>query len=125
MKWLLENYNEIILDFFKECLYSSYSINCNGIEYKKRLIDVAVDWNKEELIFTFEKYKKGEHDLLPLMVHSKEKVYYTISHFHRFLYEKGDDNPIRYAELLNEDLDDFMIYIVKRSLKLECEEKKN
>lgn len=125
MKWLLENYNEIILEFFKECLHRSYSINCIGIEYKKRLIDVAVDWNKEELIFTFEKYKKNEDDVLPLMVNPREKIYYTISHFHKFLNEKSDDNPIRYTELLNEDLDEFLIYIVKRSLKLDCEEKKN
>lgn len=125
MKWILENYEQMVLDFFKRNLYSTYTIRCGDVEYMKRLIDIAIDWNKEEFIFTFEKYKKRENELLHMMINPSDKVYYTIAHFHRFLNEKSDDNPMRYKELLDEDLEDFMEYIVKRSLKLECEEKKN
>lgn len=125
MKWVLENYEELVREFFQKCLYRSYSVNCNSIEYKKRLIEIAIDWNKEEIIFTFEKYIKRENDVVPVIVNNKDKVYYTISHFQRFLSEKSDEAPVRYIEILDEDLEEFMKYIVKRSLKLECESKKN
>lgn len=125
MKWILENYETLVREFFQKCLYRSYSVNCNGIEYKKRLIEIAVDWNKEEIIFTFEKYIKREHDVVPVIINHKDKLYYTISHFQRFLSEISDEAPMRYIELLDADLEEFMKYIVKRSLKLECEEKKN
>lgn len=125
MKWVLENYEALVREFFQKCLYRSYSVNCNGIEYKKRLIEIAIDWNKEEIIFTFEKYMKRENDVVPAIISHKDKVYYTISHFQRFLSEISDEAPMRYIEILDEDLEEFMKYIVKRSLKLECEAMKN
>ena len=68
---------------------------------------------------------KRENDVVPAIISHKDKVYYTISHFQRFLSEMSDEAPMRYIEILDEDLEEFMKYIVKRSLKLECESKKN
>ncbi|WP_323709359.1 hypothetical protein [Mammaliicoccus sciuri] len=118
MGWKLKNYNLAIQVCFERLIGNSFSLKVGEQTLLYVLDDVHIDWNKEELIFTFDLYKKNDDYGLYWKSKTGEKVLFTMSHFKEFIVEKHDLNHVRYIEILQEDIHEYIVSAVKERFKI-------
>lgn len=118
MGWKLKNYNLAIQMCFEGLIGNSFSLKVGEQTLLYVLDDVLIDWNKEELVFTFDLYKKDEDFGLYWKCKTGERVLFTLSHFKNYIHEKHDLNHVRYIEILQEDIYEYIATVVKERFKL-------